>query len=251
MPILDQRTQCQISDLSEACVRYWELRGIAPESRNEMRLELEQHFAQAAFDGKSLEAVIGHNPPAFAEAWAREMHPRFWRGGAVVLPALAYALSVVSTTALVQLLLAHAPSFTFTLFAAYLLTSSGLFALLIPLEGFLAPGIRTRQGRMALLFAVIVLVVLALREAGVRVNWSMTLLNWSWPLTLVLIILAAFLYCLEYWRTINQERTASTRRVPLWRSVMTFIGSVAAFDVLMFVGSIAVFNFCTLAGRLL
>src|SRR5229473_8148822 len=137
MPILDQHTQYQISDLVEACASYWELRGVAPEQSRDMQIELEQHFAQAVRDGKSLEAVIGPNPPAFAEAWASEMHPRFWRGGAVVLPALVYALSVVSSSALIQQLFARAPSFRFTLFTAYLLISSGLFALLIPLGGFL------------------------------------------------------------------------------------------------------------------
>ena len=247
----DQHTPQQISDLVEACASYWELRGIARVSSNEMRLELEQHLQQATRDGKSLEAVVGSNPPAFAEAWAREMHPRFWRGGAVVLPALVYALSVVSTTALIQQLFARAPSFRFTLFTAYLLISSGLFALLIPLGGFLAPRIRTRQGRVALLFAVVVLAVLVLHAAGMRVNWSMALLSWSWPLTLVLFALAAFLYSLEYWRTANREQTSFARRMPLLRSVMTFVGSVAVFDVLLFVGSVAVFNFCILAGRLL
>src|SRR6266700_7824210 len=107
----DQHIQPQIVDLIEACAGYWELRGIAREHITQMQLELEQHLQQAVSDGKSLEAVVGPNPPAFAEAWGREMHPRFWRGGAVVLPALVYALSVVSTTALVQQLFAHAPSF--------------------------------------------------------------------------------------------------------------------------------------------
>src|SRR6266566_2192792 len=246
----DQHTPQQISDLVEACASYWELRGIARVSSNEMRLELEQHLQQAVSDGKSLEAVVGPNPPAFAEAWGREMHPRFWRGGAAVLPVLVYALSVVSTTALVQQLFVHAPSFTFTLFTAYLLTGSGLFALLIPLGGFLAPRIRTRQGRVALLFAVVVLAVLIAREAGVRVNWSMALLNWSWPLTLVLFALAAFLFALEYWRIANRERTSPAHRVPLVRSVMMFVGSVAVFDVVIIIGSVAVFNFCTLTGKL-
>jgi len=252
MPILDQRTQCQISDLIEACARYWELRGVTPENRNEMQIELEQHFIQAALDGKSPETVVGPNPPAFAEAWAREMRPRVFRGGAVIWPALVYALSVVSTTALAQQLLSHTSSFTFTLFTAYLLISSGLLALLIPLGGFLAPYIRTGQKRGALLFAVVVLTVLVLREAGVRVNWSMALLSWSWPLTLVLFTLAAVLYCLEYWWTANRERASPAAvSVPRCGSVITFVGKVAVFDVLMFVGSVAVFNFCLLAGRLL
>ncbi|GHO97179.1 hypothetical protein KSF_072270 [Reticulibacter mediterranei] len=55
MLILDQQTRNQISDLSEACGRYWELRGIAQSYRNEMQLELEHHFIQAAMDGKSPE----------------------------------------------------------------------------------------------------------------------------------------------------------------------------------------------------
>ena len=98
----EQHTQQRIADLVDACAGYWELRGIAREHITEMQLELEQHLQQAVSDGKSLEAVLGPNPAAFAEAWAREMHPHFWRGGAVVLHGLVYALSVVSTSALLR-----------------------------------------------------------------------------------------------------------------------------------------------------
>ncbi len=115
-----------------------------------MQLELEQHLQQAVSDGKSLEAVVGPNPAAFAEAWAREMRPRVFRSGARVLRGLVYALSVVSTSALLSQLLAHSPAFTFTLFAAYLLIGSGLLALLLQLGGFLAPRISARAGREAL-----------------------------------------------------------------------------------------------------
>ena len=94
MPILDQQTHSQISDLSEACGRYWELRGIAKHSRKEMQLELEHHFIQAAMDGKPPETVVGRHPVAFAEAWAREMRPHVLRTGALLLPGLFYALSV-------------------------------------------------------------------------------------------------------------------------------------------------------------
>src|SRR5207245_3440018 len=120
----DQHTQQRIADLVDACAGYWELRGIAREHITEMQLELEQHLQQAVHDGKSLEAVLGPNPAAFAEAWAREMHPHFWRAGAVVLHALVSALSVVSTSALPSELLAHAAAFTFTLFAPYLFTGA-------------------------------------------------------------------------------------------------------------------------------
>src|SRR5258708_12351445 len=142
----DQHTQQQIADLVAACAGYWELRGIAREHITEMQLELEQHLQQAVSDGKSLEAVLGPNPAAFAEAWAREMRPRVFRGGAKVLRGLVYALSVVSSSALLSQLLARSPAFTFTLFGAYLLIGSGLLALLIHLGGFLAPRINKRPG---------------------------------------------------------------------------------------------------------
>ena len=71
----DQQAQRQITDLMEACVGYWELRGIAREHIAQMQLELEQHLQQAVSDGKTLEAVLGPHPAAFAETWAREMRP--------------------------------------------------------------------------------------------------------------------------------------------------------------------------------
>jgi hypothetical protein len=237
----DQRTQQQIADLVDACAGYWELRGIARASINEMQLELEQHLQQAVSDGKSLEAVLGPNPLTLAKAWAREMHPRFWRGGAIALRGLAYALSIVSTTALISQLLAHAPSFTFTVFAAYLLTGSGLLALLFQLSGFLAPRVSTRAGREALMLAGIMLAVLILRLAGMKVNWSMALLSWSWPMTVLLLTLAAFLFSLHSWRPSHSEHTFSVRRVPM------FVVSVAVFDVMLFVASVAIVDFCRLA----
>jgi cytochrome bd-type quinol oxidase subunit 2 len=216
-----------------------------------MQLELEQHLQQAALDGKSLEAVVSPNPLAFAEAWAREMRPRVFRGGAKVLHGLVYALSVVSTTALVSQLLAHSPAFTFTLFAAYLLTGSGLLALLLQLGGFLAPRVRTRAGREALVLAGVVLAVLVLRLAGLQVNWSMALLSWSWPMTIVLLALAAFLLALDWWRSSHREPpSTASASWPALRTVTTFVASVGALDTMMFFGSVAVLDFCRLALRL-
>jgi hypothetical protein len=247
----DWHTQQQITDLVEACAGYWELRGVALESRAEMQLELEQHLQQAVSDGKSLEAVLGRNPAAFAEAWAREMRPRVFRGGAMVLRGLVYALSVVSTSALLSQLLARSPAFTFTLFAAYLLIGSGLLALLLQLGGFLAPRISKRAGREALVLAGVVLAVPVLHLAGMTVNWSMALLSWSWPVTIVLLTLAAFLFALNCWRTFHREQpsTASTSW-PVLRTVTTFVARVGVFDVLLFVGSVALVDFCRLALRL-
>ena len=247
----DQHTQQQIADLVEACAGYWLLRGITREQISEMQLELEQHLQQAIHDGKSLEAVVGPNPVAFAEAWAREMRPRFWRGGAVVLRGLVYALSIVGTTALLSQLLAHSPAFTFTLFAAYLLTGSGLLALLLQLGGFLALRISTRAGREALLLAGTVLAVLVLRLAGLTVNWSKVLLSWSWPVTTVLLTLAGGLFSLNCWRTFHRvQASPASTGWPTLRAVTTFVTSVGVFDVLLFVGSVAVFDFCRLALRL-
>lgn len=248
MPILDQHTRCQISDLSEACMRYWELRGIAQMNRKEMQMELEQHFLQAALDGKAPQTVVGSNPVAFAEAWAREMRPRVLRGGVSLLPGLVYALSGISTTALFQQLLAHTPSFTFTLFTVYLLISSGIAALLLPLEGFLAVRLSIRTERTVLLIAALVLVALVLREAGMRINWSMEVLSWGWPLTFLLVALATASACLEAWRT-AQEQTSTGHRVKFGSSVMTLAGRVILFDLFLGLSSIVAFNICVLAGR--
>lgn len=249
MSILDQPIHSQISDLSEACERYWELRGIAREHRKAMQLELEQHLLQAAMDGKSPETVVGPHPATFAEAWAREMRPRALRGSAVILPGLAYALSVVSTTALAESLLAHTSSFTLTLFAAYMLIGSGITALVLPLAGFLAVRIRTRTGRSVLLATVLILGALTARSAGVRINWSMALLSWNWPLTFLLAVLAIGLAGLEIGRRTWQERRASGHQVKLGRSVLRLAGNVVLFDLFLAISSVAVFNACTLAGR--
>lgn len=246
MQFLDQQTQQQIADLVDACAGYWELRGVAQASRDDMQLELEHHLQQAACDGKPLEAVLGPHPVAFAEAWAREMHPRICQGVGSILPGLVYALSVVSTTALVSQLLAHTPLFTFTLFAAYLLLGSGLLALLLQLGGFLSPHIRTRARRATLLLAGIVLIVLMLRAAGIRVNWSMELLSWNWPMSVFLLILAVGLFSLHCWRFSQKDDPFSARSVLAQRSIPVFVVSVAAFDGMLFVASVMVFNVCIL-----
>jgi hypothetical protein len=249
MSILDQPTHSQISDLSEACGKYWELRGIAQEYREAMQLELEQHLFQAAMDGKSPETVVGPHPAAFAETWAREMRPRVLRGSALILPGLAYALSVVSTTALVESLLAHTSSFTLTLLAAFVLIGSGIIALALPLAGFLAVHIRTRSGRSALLAAVPVLSALLARSAGVRIDWGMALLSWSWPLTFLLVVLAIGLAGLEVWRRAWQERTGSGRPAKLGRSVLTLASNIVLLDLFLGISSVIVFNACALTGR--
>src|SRR5260221_4259871 len=166
----DQHTRQQIADLVGACAGYWELGGVALESSAQMQLELKQHLQQAVSDGKSLEAVLGPNPAAFAEAWAREMRPRVFRGGAKVLRGLVYALSVVSSSALLSQLLARSPAFTFTLFGAYLLIGMGLLPFAAQLGGFLAPRINKRAGREALVLAGVVLAVVGLRPAGLPVD---------------------------------------------------------------------------------
>src|SRR5260370_42474570 len=107
MQTLDQHTQLRITDLIEACESYWALRGVALECRQEMLLELEQHLAQALRDGKSLEAVVGSNPPAFAEAWVREMHPRWFPASTLLLHGLVSALCLLSFIALSSHLLLH------------------------------------------------------------------------------------------------------------------------------------------------
>ncbi len=250
MPILDQQIRSQISDLSEACGKYWELRGIAKESRKEMQLELEQHCIQAAMDGKPPKRVVGPNPVAFAEAWAREMHPRALRGGVLILPGLVYALCVLSTTSLVEPLLVHTATFTLTLFTAYLLGSLGIASLLLPLAGFLAVHIRTRIGRIMLQATVLVLGALVARSLGIRVNWSMTIFSWSWPLTILLVALAAGLFCLEMWWRVWQDPKSSGLRISIGRSLLILVGNVVLLDLFLGVSSVIVLNTCTLACKI-
>lgn len=246
---LDQLTRSQISDLSDACERYWELRGIANEHRNEMQLELEHHLFQAAMDGKSTETVVGSNPAAFAEAWAREMRPHALRGGVLLLPGLVYALSIISTTALVEPLFTHTSSSTLTLFSTFVLGGCGMTELLFPLTGFLAVRLKTRAERHMLLATVFVLGALIARLVGVRVNWNTTLLSWNWPLSFLLVTLAVGLAALECWRRASHECMSSGRWKKLECSLLTLAGNVVLFDLLLGVGSVLVFNACTLTSR--
>jgi hypothetical protein len=121
---------------------------------------------------------------------------------------------------------------------------------LLPLAGFLAVRIRTRTERSVLLATVFVLGVLFARLAGMRVNWSMTLLSWSWPLTVLLAALAVGLASLECWRRASHERMSSSRRGKLWRSVLELSSTVLLFDLFVGVSGVVVFNICVLAGRL-
>ncbi|QBD76328.1 hypothetical protein EPA93_10040 [Ktedonosporobacter rubrisoli] len=251
MSILDQPIRSQICDLSEACGRYWELRGIAQEHRNEMKLELEQHLLQAAMDGKAPETVVSFHPAAFAEAWAREMHPHAWRAGELLLSGLVYALSVISTIALAEPFLAHRASFTLTLFTAFVLGGFGAATLLLPLAGFLALRIRRRTERSMLLAAVFVLGALVARLGGMRVNWSMPLLSWNWQLTILLATLTIGLASLECWRRASHEPLSSGRLGMLWRSLLLLAGNVVMFDLLLGMSSVVVFNVCMLTGRML
>jgi hypothetical protein len=83
------------------------------------------------------------------------------------------------------------------------------------------------------------------------VNWSTVLLSWSWPVTIVLLILAASLFSLDCWRTFHREQPIrSSTGFPALRAVTTFVASVGVFDVLLFVGSVAMVDFCQLALRL-
>jgi uncharacterized membrane protein len=118
------------------------------------------------------------------------------------------------------------------------------------LSGFLALRIRTRKARQGLILVSIALAVLTLRVAGVQVNWNMTLLSWSWPLTAVLLALAGGLITLECWQATHREQTTPVHPALLVRSVLPLVSNVAVFDVLLFVASVAVVAFCRLPIRL-
>jgi hypothetical protein len=65
-----------------------------------LQIELTRHIHQALSDGKTLSDVVGPNPAALAEAWAREMQPSWLRGGARLLRGVLLTLCLLSASAL-------------------------------------------------------------------------------------------------------------------------------------------------------
>ncbi len=208
MEMVDQQIQQRISDLINACAGYWELRGIPQERRNEMRLELEQHLEQAVCDGKSLEAVVGPNPLAFAESWAKETPHHFSRGFNIIIrwlifDWLTYALLFLSLIALFEHLVLRSSSFPFSLVHVVAFVFIGLFALLQTWAGFLSPHVRSRENRLMLTFGIYavvsLLVALVLRLTDAPLH--MVIFRWDWPLTLLLTVSAGILFGLKFWFT--------------------------------------------------
>lgn len=64
-----------INSIAADCERYWRATGIGSRLAAEMRAELEAHLRQAVADGRAVTDVVGHDPSAFAEAWAAEQQP--------------------------------------------------------------------------------------------------------------------------------------------------------------------------------
>jgi hypothetical protein len=202
----NQQTHQQITDLVSACSGYWELRGIAQERREEMRLELEQHLEQAVRDGKSLEAVVGPNPLSFAETWAREIPNTLSRGFSGILRWalyrwLAYVLAFFGMIALFEHLVLRSPTFAFTPVHALILAGFALFGLVEATAGFFSPHMQSRERRELLLFAVYALILLVLlvilRLSGV--SFTTTLFRWDWPITVLVTVSALVLWLLR-WR---------------------------------------------------
>ena len=201
---VDQHMRQRIADLVQTCASYWELRGIAPQRRAEMRLELEQHLRQAVADGKALDAVVGVNPLAFAEAWARELPRRVSGGVGSVLRWmayrwLAYVLAFLGGVALFDHLALRAPTFPFTGTHALIVAFFAVFGLLEAGGGFLALRIGTRERRQELivaLYALIgVLLLVGLHLAGAPLQ--ATLFRWTWPITALVLLGAAGLFWLK------------------------------------------------------
>lgn len=214
MQTLDQLTQLQITDLVEACGSYWTLRGVSPERQQDMQMELEQHLAQALRDGKALETVVGLNPSAFAEAWAREIHPRWFPGGTLLLHGLASTLCLLSFIALSSQLLLHTPSFTLTPVYPFVFVGLGLFVLLARLSGFLSPRFKTQDSRLLLVFLTFYLPLLSLallqRRAWIKIDWHLALLSWSWPVTILLLVGSLVLAAVDGWLLFQHRRCGLT-----------------------------------------
>lgn len=59
-----------LARIAADCDRYWRENGVPRRARTQMRLELEQHLADAAADGRPASAVIGTKIERFAAEWA-------------------------------------------------------------------------------------------------------------------------------------------------------------------------------------
>ena len=213
MAVIDQPMRQRIADLVSACSGYWELRGIPPVRRQEMRLELEQHLEQAIHDGKSLQVVVGTNALGFAEDWARETPHHFPRG---LLPIvrwalfdwLTYALSFLAVIALFEHLVLSSPSFPFALAHLVAFALIGLCTLLQAASGFFAPRFSSRESRLGITFGVyvaiglFVVLLLALTHAPLR----LVLFRWEWPVTLLLTLGACMLLGLKFWAVRDSPR---------------------------------------------
>ncbi|HSJ29349.1 MAG TPA: NfeD family protein [Acidimicrobiia bacterium] len=59
-----------VARIAADCDRYWRENGVPRSARTQMRLELEQHLAAAAAEGRPATAVTGPNIERFAQEWA-------------------------------------------------------------------------------------------------------------------------------------------------------------------------------------
>lgn len=73
MSVKDQ--QEKVKEVLAMCELHWAVNRIPEDKVLEMSAELEQHLREALRDGKPVEAVVGPDESAFAEAWAEESRP--------------------------------------------------------------------------------------------------------------------------------------------------------------------------------
>jgi hypothetical protein len=105
-----------MSNVVRECRKTWRRLGVPRAIADEMASEIEVDIAAAAAEGESPLAVVGHDPPAFAVAWATE------RG--VVRARLRLALTTSAA------LLGAIPGVGFALFVAYGLSSEAVGSIL-------------------------------------------------------------------------------------------------------------------------
>jgi hypothetical protein len=105
-----------VKSVVETCKGTWRRAGVRPDVAAEMAADLEADLAAAAADDVSAEEYVGHDPRAFALAWATE------RGVVEPRPRL------VSTA--FAALAGAVPGTGFALFVAYGLSSSGMAEIL-------------------------------------------------------------------------------------------------------------------------
>lgn len=184
----------RIGDVVMTCVLHWRLRDVPDARIGEMEEKLEGHLREAVESGRSVEGVVGDDPVAFAEEWAKEARAE--------RSSLGRALGIGEYLAF---------GLVFVAAACHLLLWSAAFevevAMVVPVMLIVWAGIRSRtsgvgregSGDSGWTGWVRALAITPLFFVPHAVAWAVTgepnpkLFGWSWTYTLAALVVVVVL----------------------------------------------------------